>query len=230
MRLVIIFCITLLALSCKSSQTKSNYKSIGANKIICFEEEIFFSNRDVFFKALDSVGANKLGGNQRFQILNFIAREIEDQKKVKIYHRYRDSLIISYKTQEDKMIGDYTVISTNNGTYSMLAKKDSSTFYMKNKPYFFIKESGFEIIEYRNIKKEIAGFECFKVVVRVLENTPNTKEYITYNLFVTEKISSLYHPTFNIKSVLEKYYPLEINESNSSIKGIETISKMIFMN
>ncbi len=229
MRLLVILCITLLTFSCKSSQTKSHYKSIKTNKIICFEEEISFSNRDAFFKAFDSVGANMLDENLRFQLQNFLVGQIEDAKDVKIYYKHQDSLIISYKTVEDKMIGDYTVINRNGGTYSKLARKDSTTFYLKNKPYPFKKEHGIVIKEYRNIKKEIHGFSCFKVVVKVLENTSKVKEYIIYNLFVTEKLSSLYHPVFKVKSVLEKYYPLEIRETESEIKGIETKYKVVYI-
>jgi len=229
MCLLAVLCVALSTFSCKSSQTKSNYKSIETNKIICFGTKTFLSNRDAFFKVLDSVGTNMLEADRRFQLQNFIAGEIEGAKKVKTYHKYQDSLIISYKTEEDKMIGDYTVINRNSGTYSKLAKKDSTTFYIKNKPYSFRKEYGVEIKEYRNIKKEIHDFPCFKVVVKVLINTSEVKEYIIYNLFVTEKLSSLYHPVFKVKSVLEKYYPLDIEETQSNIKGIETRYKLVYI-
>lgn len=40
-------------------------------------------------------------------------------------------------------------------------------------------------------------------------------------MWVTDKIKSLYHPIVFDKAILEKYYPLEILETQNDIRGFE---------
>jgi hypothetical protein len=43
----------------------------------------------------------------------------------------------------------------------------------------------------------------------------------TKELWVTENIKSLYHPVLKYKTILQKYYPLEISESIEEMNGIK---------
>lgn len=63
------------------------------------------------------------------------------------------------------------------------------------------------ITEYRNVKKNMSGYNCFKVI---LKNKTNPNYLI--ELFVTENIKLNYHPIVNCPNILDKYYPLYIKK------------------
>jgi len=79
-------------------------------------------------------------------------------------------------------------------------------------------------------RKIINGYDCFKVMYQYKENTDTADEdYLTFTantiyqreMWVTEKIKSLHHPVIFDKSILEKYYPLAIVETQNDIEGFE---------
>ena len=79
-------------------------------------------------------------------------------------------------------------------------------------------------------KKIINGYECYKVKYEYKENNEDAnQDYKAYavniiykrEMWVTDKIKSLFHPIILGKSILEKYYPLEILETQNDIKGFE---------
>ncbi|BFO66023.1 hypothetical protein [Chryseobacterium sp. KCF3-3] len=92
-----------------------------------------------------------------------------------------------------------------------------------------------KIDEDRNNRKTINGYDCFKVTYQYQENKESSDEdYLAFagdiiyqrEMWVTEKIRSLYHPVVFDKSILEKYYPLSILETQNSIKGFERRFKL----
>ncbi len=92
-----------------------------------------------------------------------------------------------------------------------------------------------KIIEDRENKKLVDGYNCFKVTYQFQENKNNADEdYLMFagntiyqrEMWVTEEIRSLYHPVVFDKSILEKYYPLDILETQSDIKGFERLFKL----
>ena len=62
--------------------------------------------------------------------------------------------------------------------------------------------------ENREIKKRIAGYDCFQILLE------NIKNKMIIELYVTEEIKLNYHPNFNYKEILDKYYPLNIKVYN----------------
>lgn len=150
------------------------------------------------------------------------------------YHIFNDSIITSYRKLNDKIHGDYQLINRNTQTYSMRAKIDSTFIPIKDKLYEYLEEDHIIINEYKDQVKTINGFDCYKVVLTKNEDI-NANEDISflkddfenmqtkYVLYVTENIKCKYHPVINYKSILEKYYPLEVRESSNLIQGMETI-------
>lgn len=63
----------------------------------------------------------------------------------------------------------------------------------------------FLITEYRNDRKIIHGYDCFKVVLK--NYNPNWVDFVMY---VTEEIKLNYHPTIHFEEIISKYYPLEV--------------------
>lgn len=79
-------------------------------------------------------------------------------------------------------------------------------------------------------KKIILGYDCYKVIYEFKEsNQLDDANYLEYagkivkkrEMWVTDKIKFLYHPVIYEKEILEKYYPLDILETQSDVKGFE---------
>lgn len=82
------------------------------------------------------------------------------------------------------------------------------------------------INEFRNEKKIIQGIECFKIVVTAQDDIGNEEMpdffrnlKTEYTMYVTDRIKCSFHPVVWYKIILDKYYPLEITESNEVLKG-----------
>lgn len=133
---------------------------------------------------------------------------------------------------KEKQIQEMIVAATD--AIDFVYKEDSTEIYQ----YKFdepIKQSFSEhvilkIVEDRSSKKIISGYDCYKVIYEYKENNEgNDENYIEFirntiykrEMWVTDKIRSLYHPVVFEKSILEKYYPLDILETQSDIKGYE---------
>lgn len=136
----------------------------------------------------------------------------------------------------------HDLININKSTYTPL--DDSTTLVLETTPvkYEYAIENNPKIIEYRDEYKMIDGYRCFKIVYeQLLDNTTITDKDITppeigYTikkvLWVTESIKTMFNPICREKSILEKYYPLEISYSDSLHKDVITTYKLksIFQN
>ncbi|QQV04075.1 MULTISPECIES: hypothetical protein [Chryseobacterium] len=87
------------------------------------------------------------------------------------------------------------------------------------------------IVENKKETKKIKGYQCYKVVYEYKEDEKSNDEdfmdfagNVTYKreMWVTDEIQCLYHPVVFEKSILEKYYPLEIKETDNTIHGFVT--------
>ncbi|MFC4636597.1 hypothetical protein ACFO3O_22020 [Dokdonia ponticola] len=153
---------------------------------------------------------------------------------LKKYHVFNDSTITSYRKLNDKIQGDYQLINRNTQTYSMRSKIDSTIIPIMDNSYEYLDEDRIIISEYKDQNKIINGLDCFKVVLTKIDKISSDEgisllydelenPQTTYVLYVTESLKCKYHPVINYKSILEKYYPLEIVEYSNLIQGIESI-------
>ncbi|WP_144283245.1 hypothetical protein [Chryseobacterium echinoideorum] len=87
------------------------------------------------------------------------------------------------------------------------------------------------IAENKEETKKINGYQCYKVVYEYKEDEKsNDEDFMDFagnviykrEMWVTDEIQCLYHPVVFEKSILEKYYPLEIKETDNTIHGFET--------
>jgi len=87
------------------------------------------------------------------------------------------------------------------------------------------------IAENKKEAKKINGYLCYKVVYEYKEDEKsNDEDFMDFadnviykrEMWVTDQIQCLYHPVVFEKSILEKYYPLEIKETDNTIHGFET--------
>jgi hypothetical protein len=137
---------------------------------------------------------------------------------------------------------EITVINAKNGQLSFFDLKD--TVWVKNDYKFGLlkqdSNKNLMIKEYRNIRKNILGYDCFKIVVTkngspfngqgMFDNVPpefkekykQILEPLTEQVFyVTERINCKYNPSTNLSEVLNKYYPLEIITKEGLVEGVE---------
>lgn len=156
-----------------------------------------------------------------------------DDRDVKFHHIYNDEIIYEYVSQFDFPTKDYYEVINAKSSVIKSVSNDSTTVLAQNKPYEYSNDEVIKFEEFRNEIKEINGFKCFKVILE-FKSGPDINKDEGYNLFlnskkqikelwVTEQIRSLYHPVLKYKSILEKYYPLEVSESNEVMDGFKTI-------
>ncbi|WP_159801183.1 hypothetical protein [Flavobacterium sp. MK4S-17] len=225
--------------ACIAQQSKPIVPNVGN---IVFNKEEIMVNEDVFQKSIDNflqlvqhsaIDERRASGLETDSL--WLAITKEDAKKsiiskdghpVRQHHIFRDSLIVEFTTLDDKIIGDYTVINKLSGQTEMLAKKDSTTFYLK-RPYAYSDIKIKYIKEFRNETRLIGGFKCFKIIYLCTEQTDFSEELNFYReLWVTDRILCQYHPIVKEKQILKKYYPLEVLEYSEMLKGIMIVSKL----
>lgn len=204
----------------EASKEKFKIDFINALRTQIIKEKQLSNEKIDSSKVESSLKFFKLGMN------NLFFKQLYNTKNYEMHHKFQDSLIISYKKIEGKIIGDYIVINKNKNTFNSLAKIDSTTTFNKNTIY---KQNNtlLDIKEFRNETKNINGYECFKITFsteEVLDNVFKLKQKNTF--YVTEHIKSNYHPVTRFKLVLDKYYPLEIYEEDEGINGVRTEYKI----
>lgn len=80
-----------------------------------------------------------------------------------------------------------------------------------------------EIKEYKEEKKVINGYNCYKVIYSFKDLNDDSSYFIIIReIWVTDKIKTLFHPVVMEKSILEKYYPMQILEYSDELKGFQT--------
>lgn len=183
----------------------------------------------------DSFGAenSKMNEQRKKKIEDSIIQDISKEKIEK------NVITFHYKKINDSIIERY---DENNNTIGsiFINTRICREFYDFPYPptdisfrFPFEKIKDLRIQEIRNQKKIIKGLRCFKIKCSYTQVTEHQKmedfpeldlpdefEDITLEMWVTEDIKSIYHPAFKVKEILEKYYPLEIQENNSLTKGM----------
>lgn len=160
----------------------------------------------------------------------------DDGKLLKYHHIHKKDKIYEYVTSFDYPTKDYyKFIDTKTGLEKNVSH-DSITVVKPEEPYNYSYDKIIKLEEFKNEIREINGFKCFKVLLEYKsgENADeglDDQDYISFvnstkqtkELWVTENIQSLYHPVLKYKSILEKYYPLEISEFSEAMNGIKTM-------
>lgn len=175
--------------------------------------------------------------------LNKVKSEMKEQPfKIENfdYHQiYLDTLIRSYITNADTLVGDYTLINPKKATFIIQAKSDDQVIN-ETEDFAYSKNKEVTIEEFRKERKVINGYDCFKVIYKYKIDFSDAEEVDgvdilgilgvdqsnTSEFWVTEKIQSLFHPICREKEILEKYYPLEIMQETAFFKGM-TMSYML---
>lgn len=162
-------------------------------------------------------------------------KELDKFTTIFYYKKINDS-IIERSTDKDPYSDSSIFINTKIGREFYDYPYPAKDFSYKI-PFENIKD--LKIQELKKEKKIIKGVKCFKIkvsytVVIIFDKknefpglkVPDKIMDFESEMWVTEKIKSIYHPAFKIREILEKYYPLEIKEKNNSRKGIVRIIRI----
>lgn len=149
----------------------------------------------------------------------------------------KDSIIYTFKGKINKSNNTYETYkhlkyNLNENRYSTLIPHDTLTSYGKKEDIIYKEESDIvEILEFKRDRKVISGFNCFKIKVKI-QNKISDEDvelkpifdlfpYTYYDMYVTKGIKIPIHPHMQYRSILNKYYPLEITEYSDVTKGFE---------
>ncbi|WP_105700871.1 hypothetical protein [Chryseobacterium sp. MYb7] len=220
--------------------TKGEITFKEVSKIIdrkLFDKDLQIS-KEKFKKTLqNSLLKESNGKGKEIEIEQMVSQNAEmmemmmfPQDSSQIYaFKFDNFKIISSNSADEIMSERYEVIDTQKNISTTFSKIDSTTTF-NEKIYAYSSNIILRTIVDKKSKKTINGYDCYKVIYEYKENNEgNDEDYLEFirntiykrEMWVTDKIRSLYHPVVFEKSILEKYYPLDILETQSDIKGYE---------
>lgn len=208
---------------------------IGKNEIITDVEKNRKSQIEMFKKMASYQYDKKIILNEtdssKTQVMNLITKELEksndfieeeDFSHVKFIQKINDNSLTQYFTHYEEVIQPYEVFDLKNGSYNLI-DKDSVTVLKKLQKYTYYDNKILSVKIDKNTTKNILGYNCFQLLVEYKEFTDiNDKKDLelekfmsnfpsTMRLWVTDEFTLNYHPILKFETILNKYYPLEIN-------------------
>lgn len=226
MKKIFLLCI-LISFGCTAQSSISkivfeNYTSIsseGKKAAKSFQDSVVQKLAAQSFQ--DSSAIRRLLANYTFSDF------LKSKPKTNIVIEIKGDTIWRYSTQNDKMIGDYIRVDREKEMLFYHAKKDKSIIYNKYNPSGSSSEYNYEVQIYKEDKKVILGFDCYKLVIRrkeKIESMPFGADI--YEMYVTDKIDlPLYALSFfGLENT--KFFPLEIKKWGESLKGVEEIYRV----
>mgnify|MGYP006909075371 FL=1 len=149
---------------------------------------------------------------KEIQMTEFLTQTPETE----IYIEVKNDSIWRYTKQNGKMIGDYFMIKKNSGVLNYYDKSKTVNY---RKYDLFAKNHKYEIIENRKNKKEINGFDCYKLTLIKKDEESDTGNTI-YEMYVTDKIELPIHSVINLNKLVQNTFPMEIRISEEKLSGL----------
>lgn len=128
----------------------------------------------------------------------------------------KNDSIWRYNTKNGEMIGDYVMIEKNSGILNYY-NKTKSVNYRK----FDLFENGheYEILENKKDRKEIRGYDCFKVTL-IKKDAESDLGNTIYEMYVTDQMDLPVHSVINLTTLVPNTFPMEINISEENLPGL----------
>lgn len=214
-----------------SIKYKESIRSLNKLIISEFKKE-FLSNKAENGEEVDTLQLNNIVQSMP-SMESFIPISTNEVKK--FHHEFDKEKIVFFITQNEKKISRDLEINTKEvypdpteiKTQNNINGYETVTEYYGSFKFQYSNNHINEIKENRNEKKVLNGFSCFKVIYSFKEPKD---DYIGFTnireIWVTEKIKTVFHPVIMEKKILEKYYPLEIVEYSDLMKGLITTYKI----
>lgn len=201
---------TFLLIYSGTSQTKEPTEKIIRKFVITVVDEVTQNFAEIDQATTDSLWSKS---NQKFDNSDI---QVPMTPSVLVYKKQYE---IHFHIKP-KLYTQYTIECSSDKKVSNILKVDRETLMGSNfNPYTFTLEENqwdfkrhtedeFEILEYfKNDKKIICGFECYKVKVQSKRGAKRIME-----MYVTENIKLNYNPAFPNPHLLKIFYPLYVKE------------------
>ncbi len=143
--------------------------------------------------------------------------------ETEIYVEVHNDSIWRYTKQKGIMIGDYFMIQKNSGILNYYNKSKSVNY---KKYDLFGQNHEYEISENRKDRKEIKGFDCFKLIVVKIDNESELGNTM-YEMYVTDQIDLPVHAVLYLTKLVPKSFPMEIKVSEANLSGIIELYELI---
>ncbi|TSE04799.1 hypothetical protein [Aquimarina algiphila] len=200
----------------------------GSNKVLDAETKWFNKIMGIYktdsthsFSSQDSITRKAMD--------NFFNPNIMNSEVFLQGFEFKDS-IIEVVVEKDNIKPIYRSTIKRKKGLKLLEKIDENDHRAKfstyQDKYKYSPENNLVIEEYRDQTKIINGYNCFKIIVQQTQSFGRSKNVIVhykYTMYGTKELQDKYHPIINFKSLLTKYYPLEIIITNDLVKGYEKV-------
>lgn len=221
--------IFLLLISCSTTKKLSKNGSIPTKFV--FKKSMVSSQRgisnlklkqdsliDVMYSPnrKDSLKNKKL---EDMQITDFLSQTPETIVHIEI----QNDTIWRYTKQNDKMIGDYLMIQKNSGILNYYDKSKSLNYKKYN---LFARNDEYEIYEDKKDRKEIKGFDCFKLKLVKIHKESDLGNTI-YEMYVTEQFELPVHSVINLTKFVPNIFPMEIKVSEEKLSVMSELYELI---
>lgn len=143
---------------------------------------------------------------------------------------YSPDSSVYYQTLDGEVKSDYTITDyTGNKTY-VLSRLIPGHISNERKIEQNI-EDGIEITEDRNDRKNILGYNCFKITVKYPQEDDEEFEMLfgrrIKEMYVTDQFIAKNHPVEYSGQILSKYFPLELKDYHENQPQMITYSMVV---
>lgn len=149
---------------------------------------------------------------KEMQMTEFLSQTPETE----IYVEVKNDSIWRHTKQNGQMIGDYFMVQKDSGILNYYDKSKSVNY---RKYDLFAKNHKYEIIENRKDRKEINGFDCYKLTL-IKQDAESDLGNTIYEMYVTDQIELPVHSVINLTKLIPKTFPMEIKISEEKLSGI----------
>ncbi|GHA39580.1 hypothetical protein GCM10007103_21180 [Salinimicrobium marinum] len=156
---------------------------------------------------------------KELQMTDFLTQSPDTE----IYVEVQNDSVWRYKKLKGEMIGDYLMILKNTGILNYYDRSKSINY---DKYDLFAGNNVYEISEDRNDRKEIKGYDYFKLRLVKIDEESDLRNLI-YEMYVTDQIDLPIHSVINLGKFLPKTFPMEIKISEEELPGMAEVYEII---
>lgn len=145
------------------------------------------------------------------------------EKENKLIVEVRNDSIWRQVVDSTTMIGDFQMVLKDRGVLYFY-NKDRTFNY--NRHDLFADSAKYKVLENKNDRKTIMGFDCFKLRL-IMEHDESMPGSTIYEMYVTDKIKLPVHAVLNIGILIPDLFPLEIRIREENLNGLEEVYEII---
>ncbi len=181
------------------------------------------SNEMFLESIIDEIRNENLYDSARFEILDQypILEVLNVIPETEIHIELNQDTIWRFTLEYGKMIGDLFRIDRKEGIKYHHGRIDKSKVY--HQVNLFELGGDFSIEEYPDDRKELLGYNCFKIVIRKKnqdeEDFPMDLGDTLYEMYVTKEIDLPVHALLDITKNFSDFFPLEVKIWEENMKG-----------